>query len=324
MRRYTRLSLGVTSATTRSAWQADPRIAGQVTFDKATPMGSRLGRRVLGIGLDSFVLASIVRMRRVRGPLLCANPWIGVALRGVGRRDFVVTGIYAEPGSRSFALLRRAIGPRPVVTLSEFEADAWRQAGGQALPVLYGNTFNYPFDARRGLPGRPRIFVGGTSDRDGALLESLIREIKVEGARVELIVADGTGPDEWSEGESSIRFLPRLSNAEFGTIMSDCNIVFMPIASNKRAAGHMVTVGALECGLAVLTSESEGMRGYVDGMVVRNLDRSRSLIAQLLTAAMADTPARRDEIRDFWRANFSLDGHVKRVMDALDVMTLQP
>ncbi|MDQ0768071.1 hypothetical protein QF031_000820 [Pseudarthrobacter defluvii] len=99
-------------------------------YEGAAITGKRWGSRVLGIGFDSMVLALKTLNPSVKGPYFATNPWIGAALRLTGRKDFVVTGIYAEPTSLSWKILRRLIGSAPVISMSESEARPWNRRRG--------------------------------------------------------------------------------------------------------------------------------------------------------------------------------------------------
>ncbi|WP_152538172.1 glycosyltransferase [Williamsia sp. D3] len=263
-----------------------------------------------------MIVAMKARLTVRRASLICANPWIAVAVRLLGFSDFVVTGIYAVPGSRSWQILRKAIGNRPVVCLVDSEAQAWCSDGGRATSVLYGNTFGYP-PAEVQADG-PRIFIGGTSDRDLAVVDRLISEIRRDVTRVQLVIADGTGPARWDGVVASIEWLGRVSQPEFGRRMSQADVVFIPLVDSSRSAGHMVLVGALECGLPVVTTPVQGVGGYIDGNFVRVVDPVADHLSTLIDTATAMS-AERDRIREYWMLKFSLNGYVVRLRSAFDV-----
>lgn len=268
----------------------------------------------MGIGLDSLVLAVRTLHPSVKGPYLANNPWIGAALRLTGRNDFVVTGIYAEPASRSWQVLRRLVGDAPVIALSESETRPWNSAGGRAQAVLYGNSFGYP---PRNESKDLHIFVGGTSDRDPRVVEALQAEVLSSDAPVRLTLAMGEPAGEIRSGANIIRRPGYLTPHEFGTLLSTATVAFLPIREGTRAAGHMVLVGALESGIPVGITSSQGMKEYPVGPAVEELDVNLPLIPQLrrLSDAMIDQgPA----VRRLWSERFSLAAYVKRVEKILE------
>ncbi|MBY4382836.1 glycosyltransferase [Rhodococcus fascians] len=240
-----------------------------------------------------------------------------MALRAVGVSAFAVTGLYAVPGTNSWKLLRRSLKDIPIVTTAEIEAEQWVAEGGRATAVLYGNTFEYPRAKRSSKV--PSIFIGGTSDRDAELIHSLIDEVRTDNRSVRLIIADGSGSRMWRGERAEIEHFGRVSSEEFGRIMSTSDVVFLPILNKPRASGHMVCVGALECGLPVVSSECTGMDGYVDGTFVAHLDPSSSVLEQLI--ACAEGPLNSDQVREFWTEHFSLDAYIGRVLTAVDHLT---
>lgn len=285
-----------------------------VRFENAAPSGYRAGSRLLGLGLDSAVLALKVLFRR--GPFLALNPWIAVALRMLGKKDVSVVGIYAEPGSRNFRLLRRILGDSSVITMVDAEATAWVEAGGRARPVLYGNTFGYPRATER-TSDEFTIFVGGMSDRGAEILARLEQELKLDASPHRLVVVSAEPPSVWSRPDgASITRTGYVSAHQFGALMSDADIVFLPLKQGTRAAGHMVTVGALELGIPVATTVTSAMQGYVDGDAVSEVDLGLPILPQLL--ARADrTVERREQIISFWNNRFSRRSFVDRVGRAL-------
>ncbi|WP_170944614.1 glycosyltransferase [Rhodococcus sp. 14-2483-1-1] len=230
---------------------------------------------------------------------------------------FAVTGLYAVPGTNSWKLLQRSLKDIPIVTTAEIEAEQWVNEGGKATAVLYGNTFGYPEASTSTTV--PTIFIGGTSDRDPDLISSLIDEVRTDTRSVRLIVADGSGSRTWRGERAEIEHFGRVSSEEFGRIMSTSDVVFLPILNKPRASGHMVCVGALECGLPVVSSECTGMDGYVDGKFVTHLDPEASILDQLI--ACADGPLDSEQVRAYWTENFSLDAYIGRVLTAVDHLT---
>ncbi|OZE34087.1 MULTISPECIES: glycosyltransferase [unclassified Rhodococcus (in: high G+C Gram-positive bacteria)] len=316
----TLLALGRGSDRVDEAWARSGQVTSIVRFERAAPSGVRFGKRVFGIAVDSLLLASKARLRHRNERFLCANPWIAVALRAVGLSAHAVTGLYAVPGTNSWKLLRRSLRNTPIVTTAEIEAEQWVDQGGKATAVLYGNTFKYPVAARSSEV--PTIFIGGTSDRDADLIDSLIDEVRSDTQNVRLLVADGSGARIWTGEQAEIEHFGRVSSEEFGRIMSTSSVVFLPILNKPRASGHMVCVGALECGLPVVSSECTGMDGYVDGEFVTYLDPMTSIVTQLIERA-AESPDSL-QIIEFWEDNFSLNAYVGRVLAAVDKLTALP
>ncbi|MFC5676793.1 glycosyltransferase [Aeromicrobium endophyticum] len=320
-RELTLVALGAADPERDGVWLRSGFVKAVVRGGWATPSGYRFGSRALGLGLDSLVIAVKARLLGRGGPYLAANPWIAVALVATGARRVAVTGVYAEVGSRSHRLLRAIIRDRPVVTLAVLEAAEWSEAGGQAIAVRYGNTLGYPKHA-----GQPsdavRVFVGGSSDRDPAAMHALEEEVRREETPVHLVIADGGEPAQWAGTISSVTRTGWLSADDFGRQVAAADVVFLPLKAGHRAAGHMVMVGALEAGVAVVATDSRGMDGYVDGEFVSTIDADRALLPQIVDRAVTD-PARAERIRDYWRRTFSLEAYVERVGTALSEMTGQ-
>ena len=318
-RGLTLVVLGRATESKERAWREGLGLVRTVRLTGAAPSGSRFGSRALGLGLDSALVALKALAVGARSPFLATNPWIAVALKATLRRRVAVTGIYAVAGSRSFKMLRLVLRDSPVVTTVRVEAEAWTAAGGRAVPVVYGNTFGYPESRDRG-DDVLHIFVGGSSDRDTDAIDQLEREIRSNSAPIALTVVGNEDPSSWSEGNRRIEHTGRVSPDRFGNLLSKADVVFLPLVPSDRAAGHMVTVGALESGLRVLTSDTIGMTGYVDGRYVRPLKPGEPLLAQL--EALADrTDEGRAEARDFWRETFSVDAYVARVRGALRALS---
>jgi hypothetical protein len=296
-------------------WLAGRLVRRVVRLHRAAPSGRRRGSRALGLGVDSLLLALKALLTASPGPYLAANPWTAVALRLLGRRDLAVTGLYASPGSRSHRILLRLLKDIPVVTLSSIEAERWESSGGRAVSVQYGNTFGY---ARRQIEvgSIVRIFIGGSSDRDQEVIAELEEEIHRSGLAVRLTVVDGTPPFQWGAGRSLVIHTGYVSAARFGELISDSDVVVLPLREGARAAGHMVMVGALEAGVPVLTTATEGIREYIDGTCVRALDPESPLLPQIMDVA-SEMLTKGSSIRDHWARKFSLSAYVQRVQAAL-------
>lgn len=314
---YTLLAIGPENPVSDRAW-LDSSTIGRVIRQKSNAVaGRRFGSRVLGIGLDSLLLAVRTLGPGVSGPYLANNPWIGAALRITGRQDFVVTGIYAEPASRSWKLLRRLIGKAPVITLSKSEVGPWNAEGGNASAVLYGNSFGYP---PKQCDDDLHIFVGGTSDRDAELIQRLENEVLASPTPVRLTLAVGGHPDEKTAGGNVVSRPGTLGQSEFGALLSTASVVFLPLVSGTRAAGHMVMVGAVESGIPVSVTSSEGMAEYVIGPSINLCDKGLPLLPQLRSLAQ-DSAGKESSIRDFWRQVFSLEAYVGRVSGVLESLS---
>ena len=275
---YTMLAIGPPNSASDQAWLGSPHTDRVIRYPSAAISGKRFGSRVLGIGLDSLMLAVRTLRPGLRGPYLANNPWIGAALRITGRKNFAVTGIYAEPASRSWRVLRRLIGDATVITLSESEVAPWNAAGGRASAVLYGNTFGYPLKRpQQGL----HIFVGGTSDRDPEAMRVLEEEVLRSKEPVRLTLATGDAARDVVSGDNVVSRPGVLSQRDFGALLSTASVVFLPLLDGTRAAGHMVLVGALECGIPVAVTASRGMTEYVIGPAVVSCDRDRPFLPEL-------------------------------------------
>lgn len=310
---YTFLAIGPANPEADRAWLASPFVGRIFRHRTAAIGGKRFGSRVLGIGVDSLLLAVRTLSPNFHGPYLANNPWIGAALRLTGRNNFVVTGVYAEPASRSWKILRGLIGAATVITLSESEAGPWNAAGGRAVPVLYGNTFHYPPKQATDLL---HIFVGGTSDRDRATIAALEAEVLASKEPVRLTVATGEPKRETGANRNVVSRPGPLSAQVFGEVLSTADVLFLPLLDGTRAAGHMVMVGALESGVPVGMTASGGMTEYRLGDAIELLHRDQALLPQLRALAEA-AKGREDSIRQLWREVFSLDAYIARVGKAL-------
>jgi glycosyltransferase involved in cell wall biosynthesis len=310
------LTLG--SATGAELWTQIPAVTDIVTFENARPDGRRAGSRALGLGLDSFLVAARAVVRRRPSVYVVTNPWIAVAMRAFTRRPFVVTGIYAVAHSRQWKVLRRVLGNSLMIVWSEVETEPWNAAGGQAVAVKYGNTFEYPQPKPR-LPGAPlRVFVGGSSDRDRVLISALTAEVLAFDEPVRLDVAIGGSPDTVRSGTNEVITHGPLSQAQFGALMGAADVVYLPLRDNPRAAGHMIMTGALQLGVPVVTTPSRGMREYVDGNYVSQVDTAQALPA--LLRAAADHPDRR-EVQQYWQSNYSREALLHRVSALVESYT---
>lgn len=311
---YTLLSIGPANPEAERAWLDSPYVRQVLRQEFAAINGKRFGSRILGIGLDSFILALRTLRPAVPGPYLANNPWIGAALRLTGRSNFAVTGVYAEPASSSWKVLRRLIGKAAVVTLSESEAGPWNASGGRASAVLYGNTFAYP---KAQLRKDFHIFVGGTSDRNHEIISVLEQEVLASNEPVRLTLATGGPAGELVSGTNVVYRPGRLTPEAFGVLLSSATVAFLPLRDGTRAAGHMVLVGALECGLPVGVTPSRGMKEYVQGPAIYMCDPDQPLLPQLRKIARA-AEGQSDSIRNYWKEVFSLDAYIARVGQALD------
>jgi hypothetical protein len=318
--RYTLVALGRPNRSAEAVWRDAGVVGKVVNLTWAAPSGYRRNSRLLGIGFDSAAAALKVLFTRTGGPYLAANPWVGVALRLLGRKPLAVTGIYAQPGSRSHRVLRRVLGSTPVVTTVESEASAWVSDGGNAVSVLFGNTFEYP--NRSGHSSETlNVFVGGASDRDTQAVARLEDEIRASNAPVRLTVVAGEAPSDWTNGRSSITHTGYVPQKRFGLLLADSDVVFLPLVGSERAAGHMVLVGALQVGIPVAATPRVGMTGYIDGTFVCSIDTNAPILPQLLAqTAAAPEP---DAIRSFWWRQFSLEAYVARTAEALSSLKLR-
>lgn len=306
---YTMLAIGPANPDADMAWLKTAAILRVVRQPSKAVGGKRLNNRMLGIGVDSLLLALRTFAPGVRGPYLANNPWIGAALRLTGRKNFVVTGIYAEPRSRSWQVLQRLIGHTKVITLSESEANAWVADGGTAAAVLYGNTFRYP---AKTASDEFHIFVGGSSDRDESLISRLESEVLQSDGGVRLTLAVGGQAGITEVNGNLVERTGTLSQKEFGQLLSTASVAFIPIKNGIRAAGHMVMVGALECGIPVLMTPAMGLREYFLAPAVSALNPDENILPQL--RLLVDDPRNDSEsIRSTWKQVFSLDAYTQRV-----------
>ena len=316
--RYLMVALGRENGDTDDIWRSSGFISGVIRLKSATPSGFRFGSRAFGLGWDSFRVALKVLLSARPGPVLASNPWVGVALRLTGRRHVSVTGIYAEPGSRSHRILRFFLRDSSIVTLLDREADSWNNLGGRAKAVLYGNTFGYPPAQPADPPQQQiRIFIGGMSDRDIDAMKSLEAEVRGSQLPVSLTITAREDPSRWTNGVSVIHHTGWVTPDVFGVSLASADVVFLPVAAGNRAAGHMVAIGALEVGTPVVATRSAAMNGYVDGTHIRFVDDSSSGVLDQLVEVARQGRRDRAANKAFWADTFSLDAYVTRVGEAL-------
>jgi glycosyltransferase involved in cell wall biosynthesis len=314
---WTVLDLGPEPAEGVERWNGDARVSSVIRIVDPAPTGRRFGSRAFGLGLDALRVALRARYRGISEPVIAMNPWTSVAARLLGFRNVATVGLYAVEGGRSWMLLRRVIGTRPVVTLSEHEATRWRSSGGCADAVKYGSTFadaGVSAGLRNRTKGGPlSIFIGGSSDRDAAAVDDLIATVRAtKDDSVRLVVA--TGGAESSDA-GNVRRVGDVPQHVFSRLIEESDIVYLPLADNGRAAGHMVLVEALQRGKPVVATWVAGMNEYFDD---RHVVRAQ---AELLTQLrdLADSFAgQASQIREYWLENHSSQAFGQRILDALD------
>lgn len=292
-----------------------------VVFNHAAASGKRLGKLALGLGVDSIAVALKAAFPPRTEIYLATNPWIAVPLKVLTRRQVIVTGLYATPGTRSWKFLSTMLRESPIVTLASVEAANWRANGGLAASVLYGNDFPYS----SGTPDPSavmRIFVGGSSDRDPQLIERLEGEVLGSAEPVELVTAVGGSPRTASTGRSRVEHHGRVSQRQFGDLMASATVSFLPLVPRRRAAGHMILVGSLQVGTPVAFCGASGMDGYADGTYVREIDGGQPLLPQLRRFSAA--APNRASVVSFWHARFSRKAYVDRVSQAISELMGTP
>lgn len=302
-------------ASSAEKWRELDSVDDVVTIDQFAPSGYRAGSRALGLGVDSLRVALRAVRQRRRVIYLATNPWIGVLLQLLTRRPVAVTGLYTTPGSRYWEIFRRVLGRATLVTLSDVEAQNWRDAGGRAVSVLYGNDFPYMTRTSPREDDRFRIFVGGSSDRDFATIERLENEMLESNEPVDLVVATGGPARVTSTPNGSVTYLGPLNQKAFGDSMAACDVTFLPLLRRERAAGHMILVGSLQVGTPVVFTGGGGMNGYADGTYVRELSVETGPLKALI-AVKAALPTR-DSTHQYWRANFGRLDYISRVESAV-------
>ncbi|WP_345752740.1 hypothetical protein [Microbacterium rhizophilus] len=284
-------------------WHQIEQVSDIVTLDRARPDGRRLGSRALGLGADAVFVTAKSLFHRRTDLTLATNPWIGVALRAIRRGPLVVTGLYAASGTRQWEMLRNILRRTPVITWTGVEAEAWAAEGGIATFTHYGNTFPYDFAPLRKPSEQRRIFIGGSSDRDGALIDHLITEVLNSPLPTRLDIAVGTEPGEMARGRNSVVSHGRLPQEQFGRLLGAADVAYLPLVEGGRAAGHMLTVGALQLGIPVVASLNVGMSEYIDGTYVRWADSDRDILEQLVH--VIDEKHNRSAIRAYWEKHYS-------------------
>jgi hypothetical protein len=314
---WTVLDLGPEPADGVERWDGDARVSSVIRILDPAPTGRRFGSRVFGLGLDALRLALRARYRRTRGPLIAMNPWTSVAAILLGFRNVATVGLYAVEGGRSWTLLRRVIGTRPVVTLSEHEATRWRSSGGYADAVKYGSTFaDVAADGEsrdRVTGGSLNIFVGGSSDRDTAAVDDLIKTVRaITDGSTRLVVA--TGGAESSDA-GNVRRVGNVPQHVFSRLIEESDIVYLPLADNGRAAGHMVLVEALQRGKPVVATWVAGMNEYFDD---RHVVRAHSELLPQLRYVADSFAGHASQLREYWRRNHSSQAFGQRILDTLD------
>ena len=167
-----------------AAWRDKADVSYVVSLSRpSSGAGRRIGSRLLGLGADSLAVATKARWSahgRARATkILSIGPWPAAACRAAGFRDIATVGLSVKPGSRAWRALRRSIGDCPVVCHARVETERWVASGGRARTVLYGETFGV--SASQPASGRPRIFVGGVSDRDRDAIGALVDENAARG-----------------------------------------------------------------------------------------------------------------------------------------------
>jgi glycosyltransferase involved in cell wall biosynthesis len=309
--RYTVLKLGKRSPAD-AYWTRSSTFDRVLRFEHCAASGRRLNSLVWGLGVDALILAIKSLFADCHGPYLALSPWMAVGLRLTGRRNFVVTGIFAVPGSRAWRCLRSFIGSKLVITTVAIEANNWNRDGGRAVSVLYGNTFGYKMRTSGQQRSFRRIFIGGSSDRDLDVIDQLLDELRSSDICVELTICVGLAAEERCIGDSTVTSYPWVSYEEFGELMQTTDVVFLPLLNKSRAAGHMVAVQALESGIPVVASDTSGMREYFDVFGIQPLDSRQPVLDQLLAAADHFHESAQ-ELRAAWEAHLSLAAYIRRV-----------
>lgn len=316
MNRIFVLTLGDAEAAEK--WRDIPSVARVITFEGARPDGRRWGKRALGLGIDAAVVAIKAAVTGRPDAYLATNPWIAIALRAFTRRPIVVTGIYAVAHSRQWKLLHRFLRRSLIIVWSEVETHPWNEAGGKAVAVLYGNTFNYVAPENQREEGTLRIFVGGSSDRDPALIRMLRQQVLDSKTPVRLDIAVGGEPSVERASDNEVRTHGSLSQSDFGALMGQADVVYLPLTDRPRAAGHMIMAGALELGRPVVTTYSQGMAEYVDGVFVALTTPEDALSTIRGVAQTYD----RDEVRRHWEKTYSRDALMGRIAKNLETSTI--
>lgn len=301
-------SLGEQSHQAQQCWRNEIPHVEFVSLVNPSQSGRRLGSRVLGIGLDAALLGPKLRNQKT---ILATNPWVGVVAKAVRTRELAVTGLYAEPGTRSWRFLRKILADAPVVTTSTSESCSWNVDGGRSEPVLWGGTFNLPtIEASN----RFQIFVGGTSDRDTRAVNALVDEIRCSDASVTAVIADGSGPRSWNGPHGTVRWLPFVNQQTFLRELARSSVSWIPLRPTRRAAGHMVLAASLQAGVPVIATDSPGIREYLEAAGITG-QRARPSIRDFRVVADSAEP---DRLKDIWANKFSTKSYTSAVAKALD------
>lgn len=313
------VTLGTTSSGRETSWRSTKFVADIVRKETTAPLGYRLGSRILGLGVDALIVAFKARRQHPHAAYLATSPWVGAALKLLGARDVATMGIFAEPNSATFKILRRILSSSPVLAAARLEEQTWTQAGGNAVYVRYGNTFGYPVRSTTPHGGVLRIFVGGTSDRDPALIDRLATQVLQAHTPTHLTIIDRSKPATVRFDSNLISKTGPVTPEEFGRLLSSSDVAFLPLAKeNSRGAGHMVCVGALECGVPVATTRVPGMTDFLQQPDVHAIDPDGDIRAQLEHLAGRFPFSESASIRERWAETHSFDAYLRRIAAALD------
>jgi glycosyltransferase involved in cell wall biosynthesis len=165
-----------------------------------------------------------------------------------------------------------------------------------------------------------RIFVGGTSDRNPQVLSRLIREAMKGSSqfKLELTIADGTGPRELFGRNSRIGWMPPVPATHFWATLAESHVCFLPLRERQRSAGQMVISASLEAGIPVVASRIAGLKEYF-GTGITAIEDDAAILPTLLRAALADESGRSD-LREIWEARFSAETYISSVLSALGTL----
>jgi hypothetical protein len=306
------VTLGEAELERDAQWKSIGAIDSVVRLQSVAPLGYRFGNRLTGLGYDAARVALRAYRQNGRGRYLATGPWVGVAMASFAPAELVVMGLFAEPGSRQFRVLRRVIGDSLVLAAAEIEAETWRAAGGRAEVALYGNTFGYECRTASHQSGRLKVFVGGSSDRSRQQVAALIEQLSKSGIRAELTIVDLHPPSVEELGSLVIRRTGRISPEAFGEELRANDVAFIPVSPfATRGAGHMVTVGALEAGVPVVATQSPAMQDFFDGEFVR--PANTDLVDQLVSVRSQLPPSAASRIRAHWSDNYALPKYFERI-----------
>lgn len=315
-------SIVVVTAASRSVaseWLTNPGVARVIALRNPSASGKRLGQLAFGLGLDASLLAMLTRTQVPRrSSILATNPWIAIALRFVGYRRIASIGIFATPGSRTWAVFRRILTNCKMIVMSGVELRNWTHEGSAGRYVRYGNTFPYPSRDSSVVNERITIFIGGSSDRDFDAVDRFAAEVLASGKNIELVVAVGGAESTQIHQSAVVRRLASVSQQEFGRLLSEADICFLPLKENGKSVGHMLIVGSLQVGTPVVFTEVEGMREYEIPPFCRVVPNSHSMLDSVLQAV--EGAPRRQEITEFWRKEFSRAAYLNAVVSAAHEM----